>query len=125
MATSDSPLRPHAGTARKADVGGISETKINTREKTGNDGMPRQPHERDETPDDQASVPRPRIEQAARDLEQGLVDTDMHGIRGQETVTKALKEKPDMGGNAGNNAGSNAASVTRASPAHRGKKNPG
>lgn len=35
------------------------------------------PHERDETPEDRASArPQPAVAQAARDLEDGLVDTD-------------------------------------------------
>lgn len=49
----------------------------------------RLPHERDATPDAQGIEPREIIKQAASDLEQGLVDTDLHGIRGVETVAPA------------------------------------
>ncbi|MES2152324.1 MAG: hypothetical protein V4508_21295 [Pseudomonadota bacterium] len=42
------------------------------------------PHERDETPEHGDQAPRGVMQQAADDLEQGLVDTDLHGIRGVE-----------------------------------------
>jgi hypothetical protein len=50
----------------------------------------RLPHERDETaaPQEQAA-PRGVMEQAADDLAQGLVDTDLHGQRGIENVVQA------------------------------------
>jgi hypothetical protein len=42
-----------------------------------NEGLaPRMPHERDESSDSQAAAPQPIIEQARRDVERGLVDTD-------------------------------------------------
>ncbi|MES2113821.1 MAG: hypothetical protein V4578_01650 [Pseudomonadota bacterium] len=44
------------------------------------------PHERDETTEQPASRPRSIMEQAASDLEHGLVDTDLHGVRGVEQV---------------------------------------
>jgi hypothetical protein len=40
---------------------------------------PRQPNERDESADAQASAPRPVIEQAAADLAAGRQDTDRRG----------------------------------------------
>lgn len=40
------------------------------------------PHERDESTDDMAKVPGPLMVQAKRDLDAGLVDTDMHAIPG-------------------------------------------
>jgi len=44
------------------------------------DAIPRQPHERDESPDSQASgVPHEDMQQAFEDLENGLVDTDLRG----------------------------------------------
>lgn len=58
--------------------------RINTDERMLNDGEKRLPHERDETPDAQDQHPRGVMEQAASDLEQGLVDTDLHGTRGVE-----------------------------------------
>ena len=60
--------------------------KVNTDEKIDNDGVKRMPHERDESPDGQDKQPRGVMKQAAADLEQGLVDTDMHGERGAEAV---------------------------------------
>jgi hypothetical protein len=44
--------------------------------------VPRLPHERDESADSQASKPRKRMQQAAADLERGLVDTSRAGIQG-------------------------------------------
>ena len=58
--------------------------RVNTDEKVRNDGSRRLPHERDESPDAQDAKPRGVMEQAASDLEQGLVDTDLHGTRGIE-----------------------------------------
>ena len=58
--------------------------KVNTDEPVKNDGVKRLPHERDESPDAQDAEPRGVMEQAASDLAQGLVDTDMHGQRGVE-----------------------------------------
>jgi hypothetical protein len=58
--------------------------KVNTDEKIENDGVKRMPHERDESPDGQDKQPRGVMKQAASDLAQGLVDTDMHGQRGAE-----------------------------------------
>ncbi len=58
--------------------------RINTDEKVENDGVKRMPHERDESPDGQDQQPRGVMKQAAADLAQGLVDTDLHGMRGVE-----------------------------------------
>ena len=60
--------------------------RINTDAKIENDGGKRQPHERDESPDGQNQSPAGVMKQAASDLAQGLVDTDMHGMRGVEEV---------------------------------------
>ena len=65
----------------------VSETKdrkINTDAKIQDDGVKRLPHERDESPDGHDNEPRGIMQQAASDLEQGLVDTDLHGTRGIE-----------------------------------------
>lgn len=65
----------------------VTETRdrrVNTDAKLRNDGVKRLPHERDESPDAQDAKPRGVMEQAASDLEQGLVDTDLHGTRGIE-----------------------------------------
>jgi hypothetical protein len=63
--------------------------KINTDAKIENDGVKRMPHERDESPDGQDTAPRGVMKQAASDLAQGLVDTDLHGQRGVEKATAA------------------------------------
>jgi hypothetical protein len=60
--------------------------RINTDERVKNDGAKRLPHERDESPDAQDAKPRGVMKQAADDLERGLVDTDLHGMRGVEAV---------------------------------------
>lgn len=61
--------------------------RINTDEKVKDDGAKRLPHERDESPQGTDTDPRGIMKQAADDLAQGLVDTDMHGMRGvEETV---------------------------------------
>lgn len=65
----------------------VAETKdrrINTDAKIRDDGVKRLPHERDESPEGQDTEPRGVMKQAADDLAQGLVDTDMHGMRGVE-----------------------------------------
>ena len=58
--------------------------KINTDEQVKDDGAKRLPHERDESPQGTDTEPRGIMKQAADDLAQGLVDTDMHGTRGVE-----------------------------------------
>ncbi|HEU4852933.1 MAG TPA: hypothetical protein VFT37_12345 [Telluria sp.] len=71
--------------------------RVNTDERILNDGEKRLPHERDEAPDGQDTRPRGVMEQAASDLEQGLVDTDLHGTRGVEkavTPTGSGEAKP-------------------------------
>ncbi|PHV39580.1 hypothetical protein [Janthinobacterium sp. BJB304] len=74
-----------------------SERKINTDEKVKNDGIDRLPHERDESPDAQNVRPHKIMQQAASDLEQGLVDTDLHAQPGVEKVKPAAPQqaRPD------------------------------
>lgn len=67
--------------------------KVNTDAQISNDSIKRLPHERDESPDAQDVKPRGVMKQAASDLEQGLVDTDLHGTRGVEE-TFAHKDEP-------------------------------
>jgi len=67
----------------------VTETKdrhVNTDAKMEDDGVKRLPHERDESPEGIDQEPRGIMKQAADDLAQGLVDTDMHGMRGVEEV---------------------------------------
>jgi len=54
--------------------------------------VPTQPNERDESAAAQESAPRPVIQQAARDLQQGLEDTDCRN-RVAEVVPDATSSK--------------------------------
>jgi hypothetical protein len=67
--------------------------EVDTKHKARNDGSQRLPNERDETPDPQHQKQRGVIKQAASDIEQGLVDTDLHGQRGVEKV-RTPKPRP-------------------------------
>ena len=78
----------------------VTETKdrfVNTKEPMSNDGVKRQPHERDETPDAQDAEPRGVMKQAASDLEQGLVDTEARGTPG---ISEAVNPAPGASGQA-------------------------
>lgn len=62
------------------------------------DAIPRQPHERDESPDSQTpSKPHKSMEQAYEDLENGLVDTDLRGAYAEE---QRARPDTDLRGNA-------------------------
>jgi len=67
-------------------------SQINTKDAVKNDGVSRLPHERDQAPDEQSTEPKGIMKQAYEDLEQGMVDTDMHGIRGVEKAVERLKK---------------------------------
>lgn len=61
------------------------------------DYVPRQPNDRDESPDSQASGPREVIKQAYDDIVQGQVDTDLREQRGVEkTVDTPFKPAPKL-----------------------------
>jgi hypothetical protein len=78
----------------------VIETKdrfVNTDAKIENDGVKRQPHERDESPDGQDTEPRGIIKQAAEDLAQGLVDTDARNTPG---ISEAVEPAPGASGQA-------------------------
>ena len=60
--------------------------QVKTKRPVNAEADPRLPHERDESDDSQASPPRPDMQQAARDIEHGLVDTDLHNTPGVEAV---------------------------------------
>lgn len=78
----------------------VIETKdrfVNTNAKIENDGVKRSPHERDESPDGQVTAPRGIMKQAAEDLAQGLVDTDLHNTPG---ISEAVKPAPGATGQA-------------------------
>jgi hypothetical protein len=55
------------------------------------------PHERDESPDISAVVPDPVMAQAKRDIDAGLVDTDMRATPGLDVALRA-KLVPGPGG---------------------------
>lgn len=67
--------------------------QINTTVKNRNDGLPRQPNDRDESPDSQASPPRKIMKQAFLDLQSGQVDTDLHS-KGEIGNTRASAPEP-------------------------------
>lgn len=48
----------------------------------------RLPHERDQNLEEQRSGPRSNVEQAARDIESGQLDTDLHNTPGVERVVR-------------------------------------
>jgi len=78
----------------------VTETKdrvVNTDAKIENDGVKRQPHERDESPDGQDTAPRGVMKQAAEDLAQGLVDTDARNTPG---ISEAVEPDADATGQA-------------------------
>jgi hypothetical protein len=61
---------------------------VNTTDLAHHDDTRRLPHEIDQTPDDRSTEPKKVIKQAYEDIQQGMVDTDMHGERGVEEVVK-------------------------------------
>jgi hypothetical protein len=50
------------------------------------------PHERDQKPDLEPILPRKIMKQAYKDLQNCLVDTDLHGQRGVEVVLENSKK---------------------------------
>ncbi|WP_409265359.1 hypothetical protein [Massilia sp. BHUDP2] len=80
----------------------VTETKdrfVNTKAPIENDGVKRQPHERDESPDAQDQEPRGIIKQAAEDMAQGLVNTDMYGTN-PDGLENAVDPAPGATGQA-------------------------
>ncbi|XLZ69286.1 hypothetical protein ABT364_22550 [Massilia sp. SR12] len=72
--------------------------KVNTQTPVDETGGKRLPHERDESPQGESQQrTRSVIRQAAEDVEQGLVDTDLHGKPGLQ--------KPQPGNQSGGDAG--------------------
>lgn len=83
-----SSLDPQAQTPTEIEYESLTQMPhIDTKSKVKNDGEPRLPHERDESPDAQTIEPRPVIKQAYNDLKNGLVDTDLRGKPGLK-ITK-------------------------------------
>lgn len=80
----------------------VTETKdrfVNTKAPIENDGVKRQPHERDESPDAQDQEPRGVMKQAASDMAQGLVNTDMYGTN-PDGLENAVDPAPGATGQA-------------------------
>lgn len=71
------------------------ERKVNTQTPAKNDGVKRLPHERDESPDAQNNAPHESMKQAASDLEQGLIDTDLHGTPGIRSDAAPQSAQPN------------------------------
>ena len=71
--------------------------KVNTDEKIANDGEKRMPHERDESPDGQDREPRGVMKQAASDIAQGMVDSDLLATPGVEKAGGSGEAKPQPG----------------------------
>ena len=55
----------------------LPEPSISTTQPVGDQTSPRQPNDRDESPDSQASAPRDDMKQAAADVASGQVNTDL------------------------------------------------
>jgi hypothetical protein len=66
----------------------MPDRRANTEARIQDAGAKRMPHERDEAPDEKENLPRGVMKQAASDLAEGLVDTDLHGQRGVEQAVQ-------------------------------------
>ncbi len=79
--------------------GGSFQVRIGHSEKTN--GIPRLPHERDESDDSQQSGPRSDMLQAYTDIMSGQEDTDCREQRSLEPVVKSLldNQKNDLSKN--------------------------
>jgi hypothetical protein len=67
--------------------------QVRTGKPVKDDAIPREPHERDESPDSQESGQRDIIRQAYVDVTNGQVDTDLRKPRGVEETVKARPQK--------------------------------
>lgn len=72
----------------------MKDQHVNTDAKVKNDGVKRMPHERDEAPDSHGNKQHSIIEQAARDIDSGLVDTDLHNQRGLQKPRDGATAQP-------------------------------
>ncbi|MYN39343.1 hypothetical protein GTP55_08160 [Duganella sp. FT109W] len=72
----------------------MKDQHVNTDAKTQNDGVKRMPHERDESPDGQGNKQHTIIEQAAKDIDSGMVDTDLHNQPGVQKPRPDAKAQP-------------------------------
>ncbi|QJD90068.1 hypothetical protein HH213_08140 [Duganella dendranthematis] len=72
----------------------MKDQHVNTDAKTQNDGVKRMPHERDESPEGQGNKQHTIIEQAAKDIDSGMVDTDLHNQPGLQKPRPDAKAQP-------------------------------
>ena len=72
----------------------MKQAHVNTDAKVENDGVKRMPHERDESPDGQGNKQHTIIEQAAKDIDSGMVDTDLHNQPGVQKPRPDAKAQP-------------------------------
>ena len=79
-----------AGTTppRAPDTGRNAENIDKMLGKPESGSQERLPHERDQNLEEQRSEPRSNVEQAARDIESGQLDTDLHHTPGVERVVR-------------------------------------
>ena len=105
MPSSDSPHQTNAQNVRQGkqpdaqtgheddndpDQTAMSEIKITTTPQIGQSSSPRQPNDRDESPDSQASGgARADMQQAAADLASGQVDTDRYQQPAKNPLNRA------------------------------------
>ncbi|CAJ0704556.1 hypothetical protein ACTHR6_06205 [Ralstonia holmesii] len=86
--------RPAGTTPPRAPGTGRNAENIDTMLGKPEQGKPesgsadRLPHERDQHLEEQRSEPRSNVEQAARDIESGQLDTDLHNTPGVERVVR-------------------------------------
>ena len=66
----------------------------NTRTEQNGESSPRLPHERDESPDGHGNKQHTIIEQAAKDIDSGMVDTDLHNQPGVQKPRPDAKAQP-------------------------------
>lgn len=72
----------------------LKQQHINTDAKIKDDNVKRMPHERDEAPDGHAHKQRSIMEQAAKDIDSGMVDTDLHDQRGIQKPRDNAQAQP-------------------------------
>jgi hypothetical protein len=72
----------------------LKQQHVNTDAKMKDDDVKRMPHERDESPDGHDAKPRSIMEQAAKDIDSGMVDTDLHNQRGVQKPRDDAKAQP-------------------------------
>lgn len=72
----------------------MKDQHINTDAKVKDDGVKRMPHERDESPNGQGNKQHSIIQQAAKDIDSGMVDTDLHNQPGVQKPRPDAKAQP-------------------------------